>query len=217
MFWTVPEMWADQTVYVIGGGPSLLETPLDDIHRCPVIGVNNAFTLGPWVDVTFFGDLSWWERECLNVLRHPGLIVTCLPQKVFTDMKRVKQLKRDDRTLGLYTKTRDQVRWNKNSGAASINLAILLGAAKVVLLGFDFKTDKENGHREGHNWHKFHNPKAPPAQDIYTSKFLKGFRCMARDLERLNAGGWHRKVEIVNATPGSALDVFPKAELGATL
>lgn len=217
MNWTAPEMWADQTVYIIGGGASVLKTPLHPIHDRCVLGVNNAFTLGPWVDVTFFGDQAWWERECLALLRHPGLIVTCLPGKIFADMKRVKQLTRNNSLLGIHTKTQDQIRWNQNSGAASINLAILLGAAKVVLLGFDFKTDRKHGLREGHNWHDFHNQKAAPAQDIYETKFLKGFKCIARDLEKLNNGGWHRKVEILNATPGSALDVFPRVSLGEAL
>lgn len=210
-------MWAGQTVYIIGGGPSISKMALHPIHKCPVIGVNNAFTLGPWVDITFFGDQAWWERECLNLLRHPGLIVTCLPSQMFTDMKRVKQVIRNDRVLGLHTKTQNRVYWNQNSGAAAINLAILLGAAKVVLLGFDFKTDKKNGHRQGHNWHKFHNPTAAPAQDIYVNKFLKGFEAIVRDLKKLNEGGWHRQVEILNATPDSALEVFPKVTLEEVL
>lgn len=216
MIWNVPEMWADQTVYIIGGGPSVLETPLHLIHDRPVIGVNDAFTLGPWVDITFFGDDGWWNRECLNVLRYPGLIVTCLPIKIYTEMKRVKQVKRIKGHLGLHTKTRDRVKWNENSGAASINLAILLGAAKVVLLGFDFRTDKKKGFREGHNWHKRHT--SMPAQDIYKNKFFLGFKNIARDLKKLNdSGEWPRKVEVLNATPESALGVFPKVSLEDTL
>jgi uncharacterized Rossmann fold enzyme len=214
MNWIVPEMWADETVYIIGGGPSILWTPLDAIHGRPVIGVNNAFTLGPWVDIIFFGDMGWWERERLNVLRHPGIVVTCLPGDKFKDIKRVKQVPRD-KVPGLHIRTRNKVNWNENSGGAAVNLAVLLGASRIVLLGFDFKTDKERGFRQGHNWHNFHT--GGPAQDIYRSKFLKGFRQMAKDLESMNAGGWHRGVEILNATPGSALDVFPMVALEDTL
>lgn len=216
MFWKPPEMWADQTVYIIGGGPSVLRTALHRIHDRPVIGTNNAFTLGPWVDVTFFGDRKWWDDHGMDLLRHPGMIITCLPNAPFTSLSRVKQLKMERRRLGIWTKTRDTICWNQNSGAAAINLAILLGAARVVLLGFDFKTDKERGLREGHSWHEFHT--SIPQQDIYTNKFLKSMKCIKKDLVQLNESGtWPRQVEVLNATPDSALKEFPMVSLEETL
>jgi hypothetical protein len=54
--WRIPKMWKGQTVFIIGGGPSLNGTPLHLIHEHRVIGVNCAYMLGDWVDVCWFGD-----------------------------------------------------------------------------------------------------------------------------------------------------------------
>ena len=69
-FWSAPEMWRDETVFIIGGGPSLAEMDLSPIHSRPVIGVNNAYALGPWVDVIFFGDAHWWPHNKKTALAH---------------------------------------------------------------------------------------------------------------------------------------------------
>lgn len=53
---TPPKIWRGQTVFIIGGGPSINDTPLHLLHGRRVIGVNNAYLLGPWVDVCWFGD-----------------------------------------------------------------------------------------------------------------------------------------------------------------
>ena len=54
--WIPPQIWKGQTVFILGGGPSLNEANLDLIHDRRVIGVNNAYQLGSWVDVCWFGD-----------------------------------------------------------------------------------------------------------------------------------------------------------------
>ena len=54
--WHPPKMWNDKTVFVLGGGPSLNGTNLDLIRDERVIGANNAYQLGSWVDVCWFGD-----------------------------------------------------------------------------------------------------------------------------------------------------------------
>ena len=54
--WNPPQIWKDQTAFILGGGPSLKDADLDLIHDRRVIGVNNAYQLGSWVDVCWFGD-----------------------------------------------------------------------------------------------------------------------------------------------------------------
>lgn len=209
-------MWADQTVYVIGGGPSLQGMDLSIIHGKPVIGVNNAFELGPWVDVTFFGDKTWWLNNYKSLLRHPSLIVTCNAWGYYSQLLRVKRMKKNNRT-GLWTRNRGGLCWNKNSGAAAVNLALHFGAAKIVLVAFDMKVDAENG---SHNWHDSHEKwkGKTPSVDIYAKRFIPAFTRVKADLDKLNnSGNGHRRVEILNATPGSELKDFPMMELETTL
>lgn len=205
-WWTVPPIWKGGTVYIIGGGPSLLDmdlTPLHDTaHR--VIGVNNAFALGPWVDVCYFGDCRWWDRNKDELKDFPGLVVSSCNRKAPWMPRWVKQLKRNHKTIGI-THGADSISWNNNSGASAINLAVQLGAKKIVLIGFDMQV-KEGAPNKGHNWHDRHERFHTPAENIYAHRFLKSFGVLAQDLE---AAG----VECVNATPGSKLTVFPMVKL----
>jgi hypothetical protein len=89
--------------------------------------------------------------------------------------------------------------WNFNSGAAAINLAVHFGAARIVLLGFDMHFD-EKGRGNYHDRYG-RGRGAKKAFDL----FLGVFPAIAEDCER--AG-----VEVINATPGSALKVWPVVE-----
>ncbi len=96
-----------------------------------------------------------------------------------------------------------KLRHGSNSGYQAINLAVHLGAKKIILLGYDM-------HREGarDNWHDEPRPTSSP--DKYAHSMLPHFASLVRPLAE-------RGVEVVNATPGSALDAFPKATLEEVL
>ena len=67
--------------------------------------------------------------------------------------------------------------WNYNTGAVAINLALLLGAAKINLLGFDMQLGKAGNS----NWHE--NILDKPDKKVY-SKFITGFNKVANDLKK---------------------------------
>jgi len=75
---------------------------------------------------------------------------------------------------------------------------------RIVLLGFDMR--KVDGKT---NWHDDYGVPKKFQFNPY-SRFLKPFDGIAKDLNRQN-------VECVNATPDSALDVFPKLSLDEVL
>jgi len=54
--WHPPKIWNNGTVFILGGGPSLLDNNFDLIENKHVIGINNAYRLGDWVDICWFGD-----------------------------------------------------------------------------------------------------------------------------------------------------------------
>lgn len=186
-------------MFVIGGGPSLLDMDLSPIFSRRVIGVNDAFKLGNWIDVCWFSDCRWyeWNKEALKGFT--GAIASCV--NCSCDHPRVLQVQRLEGS-GIIT-TPSRVKWNKSSGASAINLAYHLGAKRVVLLGFDMKTQEGK-----HNWHENH--KHVPRTTIYQSLFLPPFEKIAQDAERLG-------LEVVNATPGTELKVFPLVDLRDTL
>lgn len=197
--WTASKLWPGQTVFIVGGGPSISEMNLHPLrgHRC--IGVNDAFKLLPFVDVTWFTDCQWykWNEEALSY--YTGLIVGA--PRCLCPHPRVLQLRRDDAS-GISINP-EVVKWNKNSGSSAINLAYHFGAKRVVLIGFDMRP--QNGR---HNWHNNH--RHTPRETIYQDLFLEPYTQIAADAERLG-------LEILNATQNSALTVFPMVILEEVL
>lgn len=91
----------------------------------------------------------------------------------------------------------------QNSGYQAINLAILAGARRVLLLGFDMQLGP--GGKE--HWFGAH----PVGTHEHTfSAMLHNFRRMARVLQKMD-------VEVINCTRGGVLDAFPRADLEQTL
>lgn len=207
-YWTPPRFWEGETVYIIGGGPSFKAMdPSLLFGRC-TIGINDAYRLGNWVKLVFFGDKGWlqlhnfdWitigDQKVPGFKKYKGLKVCC-NDFGFTDPN-IHVLRR--RSFGLHLEP-GYVGFNGNSGSAAINLAISVGASRVVLLGFDMKSADDGTP----NWH-------PKLKDHDVSpqkyrKFIRGMKIIANDAKRLCPN-----VEIVNATPGSALTVFPMVNL----
>ena len=192
-FWKIPKIWMNDTVYILGGGPSLNDTNLDLIHDRHVIGVNNAYLHGSWVDICWFGDCRWYQWHKEGLRDYPGLVVTCCTT-LAGSTKRVKVVTRGD-PRGIDRRP-DRVSWNRNSGASAINFAYHLGAKRIVLLGYDMRRVNDRT-----NWHEDH----PCPQKNPYPMFLKVFPEIKRDADKLG-------LEILNATPDSALTVFPMVD-----
>lgn len=120
--------WDGCTVFVLGTGPGLSSPLLERIRQyaaersCPVVAVESAFQAAPWADVLFFSDLEWWGQHKLEARRKAqGRIVS--PANAV-----------DPKVLSLrnqpFTSYRDP-------GADALSFVALMGARRVVLVGFD--------------------------------------------------------------------------------
>lgn len=206
--WIVPPMWKGKTAYILGGGPSLLGMDLcGDLESLlkskRVIGVNNAFKFGSWVDICWFGDGKWFDWNHKELAKYSGLKVTCNPsflteQRLFGYGVLVVGRGKSN---GIETK-KGYIAWNRTSGASAINFAYHLGVKRIVLLGFDMHSDKGN-----HNWHKEHKNRGANqlSYDPY-ERFLKPFPQIKEEADTLG-------IEILNATVESALAVFPMVNI----
>jgi hypothetical protein len=101
------------------------------------------------------------------------------------------------------------VAWNRCSGTSAINLAYHFGAARIVLLGFDMRRIERED-----NWHDEHKRMHPNttrkrtddrAQRMY-ARYMACMGAVARDAKDMG-------LEIINATPGSAITDFEFARL----
>ena len=190
--WTVPTEWRGETAVLLGGGPSLgAIDPALLRGRARIVAINDAgLVLAPWADVLLYADDRWlaWNRADLGRFRGGRLVKRCRPLVSFAAPD-VHVIERAPHRVDLS----DDPRWVAGfcSGGAAINLAYLFGARRIVLLGFDM--------RPGH-WHDRHRTASDPAN--YDRRYAAA---IARMAPRLAAAG----VDVVNATPGSALRCFP--------
>ena len=188
--WSVPCRWQGRTAFILGGGPSLAEVDVDRLQGLgPVIAVNDAGLIrAPWADVLYFsdGEQRWfgWNKDQLPLYRGP-LIVT--RQEVAAGSHDIKLL---GWAKGVALSTDPRFVAGYCGGSNAINLAFLFGASRIVLFGFDMRPG---------NWHDRHKK---PARDNYRDRFIPAIERMAVVLAM-------HSVEVVNATPGSALACFP--------
>jgi len=91
----------------------------------------------------------------------------------------------------------------RNSGYQAIQVAAQLGVSKLVLIGFDMKAVDGRSH-----WFGEHPSAGSP--DRFEKNFAPLFDQLARPMELLG-------MRVVNATPGSALRLFPREPLEEAL
>ena len=196
--WRVPRLWPDATVVCIGSGPSLTAEDVDYCRgRAKVIAINNAYQLAPWSDVLYACDGAWWDwhqgapdfggikvSSTKNAMRWPGILLLELG-----DSRGLS----DDPTMLCH---------GSNSGYQAVNLAYLLGASRIVLLGYDFQL----GPHGEHHWHGAHpNNVTPPV-----GMFLDKFPSIVEPLRE-------RGIDLVNCSAETALTCVPRRPLREVL
>jgi hypothetical protein len=222
-------MWEGGDVWILGGGPSVthqFEIPDDLVkqvfegtsspnvyspymsflHKKHVIGINVAYLIGDWIDMVFFGDHSWFVKHEVNLSKFKGLKVSCYP--THEKYPWVKNIDRDTSHPKGISNNPATVSWNCNSGSAAISVAANAGAKRIFLLGFDMKM---NGNNTTH-WHDLYGrgmvvekSRLVKMQNTF-NRHLTGFPEIAKDAKR-------RGIEIINVSPDSVIDVFPKVAL----
>lgn len=206
-YWHVPREWGGETAFIIGGGPSLTRLGHDAVlaeieGRHPVIAINNGYEIAPWADVLWWSDARWLEDNWHDLHRHRGWCKATRQRASLRGVKRrdipawmkwVRHLRcRPEAGLSLEPDTI----CGRHGGHHAINLAVLFGAKRVVLLGFDLH-EREPG---GFNWHRKH--KRPTPAHNYGSVYRA-------DLEKTAPILRKQGIEVLNANPGSALRCFP--------
>lgn len=204
-YWSPEPIFRGETIFCLASGPSLTADICERVRGRCAIAVNSSAVLAPWAAVLFFTDSGWYEPRRELVANWEGLVISMsrtakreLPDKV----KRV-QGQGDPQLLPGFSRGPHVIQQGRSSGHTAVSLAIALGAARVVLLGYDMKfvEGREHFHQEY---------KGPRDMDIYAREFIPGF------------AGWNEAaravgVEVVNATEGSALMEFPLADLDSIL
>jgi hypothetical protein len=90
---------------------------------------------------------------------------------------------------------------HRTSGAGAVMLAYLSGARRVIMLGYDCQHTGGKAHWHGDHPAKLGNANRPES-------WIKGFERAAKEVSG---------IEVINCSRATALDMFPRKELGECL
>jgi hypothetical protein len=180
--------------FILASGPSLIPQDVELVRgKGTVIAVNRTIDLAPWADILYACDLTWWRNynppdfAGKRYSIHAGEQYGC---------ETLPFAKRDG--LG-----KDRIHSANNSGYQAINLAYLLGAKAIILLGYDMQATWGRKH-----FHKDYPKHMSNATAL--NSWARYFPALARDLE---AEG----VKVINCTRETALTCFERRPLESVL
>ena len=203
------------TIACIGTGPSLTPLQIEIARRkgFTLFGCNNVHQIVPDLAVLFATNSQWWDHYWQ---RDDGPRLHPCEKWTNSDEAahkyRLNFIRGIDRR-GLSRKA-DRLHHGHSSGFCLLNLAYLMGAERVVLLGYDLKyaadysgRDRKVGSSPRHYFGEYpsallHWPKMSVKDGVHV-ELVKQYE---------SARGF---VDIVNCTPDSAIDCFPRADIDA--
>ena len=233
VIWTPEMIYSGQTVICIASGPSLTIDIVRKCAGRPIIVVNSSSLLCKEAGIEdatlFFTDSGWYDARKDLVRNWPGLVVT-MSRQAARELNAPGEPLKDGRSRVLRIKGcgdpdapprvrvapgvlpkvpgfpdlgSPEIQQGRSSGHTAVSLAIAMGAARVLLVGYDMRV--VNGREHHHSEYK-----GPRDLSIYQNEFQKAFN------------GWNEAalasgVEIFNCTPGSAVREFPFADLDEAL
>ncbi len=210
--WSVPPVWRGETIFCVASGPSSKGLALAGLRGRPVIAVNDNYRRCPWAPLLYFCDWQWWSwhrgRPAFEAF---GGLKVSLDARVAEADPRVRWLRNGDEGVpgsagrrGLCLE-RDRLKTGRNSGYQAVNLALHLGARRIVLVGYDMKPGPA-GEEHWFGQHRDLEGRPVPTSAGCMAKWAALFETMLPQLAALD-------VEVLNAGPDSAIDCFPRVRL----
>lgn len=199
LFWVADRRFEGETVFIICSGPSLSGVDLGPLRNSPIIAVNNSFRAipaGAPKAILYFCDLKWWGwyGKDADYLAWDRLIVSQEKEMRSRDVrvKIVNASGPDGLDLRPWC-----VKTGKNGGYQALNLAVNMGARRIVFFGLDMGASPDGRV----HWHKEHE--RPTPAEVFGRVMLPKFEAVAPSLEMLG-------IEVFNASEFSHLEAFPK-------
>lgn len=194
--------WSDKPIAIIASGPSTSEARLGLLaQRARVIAINNSWLLYPGADALFACDYEWWKSN-QGTPEFQGLKITSDHRAVhrWEEIKYAKRVLVDSLLVG----RKGIIGWGGNSGFQAINLAVHMGAKKIILIGFDMRIDK------GLHWHGPHKGKLTNPRTSYVDRWR-------RAIDKVYAQLCDMGISAYNCSPVSHLAAYPKVSLEVAL
>lgn len=199
--------WRGKRCFIVGGGPSLKGFDFERLRGERVIAINKAFYDVPFADIMFAMDRPLLDQLMEGKLgeNYKQAFAEFAGVKVWLDLSNYSYPADvcsipSAGEVGWTKSCREGLYHGQNSGYGALNLAMVLGADPIYLLGYDCA----KGPAGEKNYHSgYPTPGNPAALD----KFIEAFKAGAK---MLMPGRHH----IYNLNPDSALRCFPVMDIG---
>lgn len=206
----VREMNENDLFVCVATGPSIIQKNIDLLYQhkndMTVICVNDAWKLRPSDNANCFigdhlyaADPPWWKIH-IDEIRNSGFAGEMwIPlNKNVAEKHGINYVPFESKPgLGKNGK----VHSGSHSGYQAINLAYLLGARRIILLGYDMNVkDKNMVHFFGNH------PKGLRNTPNAYSKWIKNYKQLSEELSK-------EGVDVINCNKDSAIPYFEKREL----
>jgi len=186
-------LFLGETIYIVGGGPSLKDFDFELLKNKIVIAVNKAFLYLPFAQVLYWSDSSFYDTFKKEIHLFKGIKATKNPSPKNDDIINLVETGREGLEL-----EPNGIRTGGNSGYAAINVAYHLGAKKIVLMGFDGK----NGPGGNTHWHDGYGKKGA-SDEVMQRNWLPHYSSLVNALE-------DRRVKIYNTFKFSEIKEIEK-------
>jgi len=193
-----------ETVVCIGAGPSLTLEDLNLVRRAkvPTIAINNVMFSATWATVGYACDDVWWRVYHQSIQRmFRGILCTRSENTAARyGLEYVKS------RAGSGLPENGVIYHGLDGGFQAIQLALLHGAQRVVLLGYDQKNGSD-GKTHYHGDHQL------PLFNAHPRRYLERERAYTT-LARVMASDPRK---IINCTRDTAMRMFPREKLEEVL
>lgn len=197
-YWEVQPEWVGATVFIVGGGPSLLDLDLDVLDGQKIIAINTSYQVVPFADFLIFSDFRWWDHHRDKVDKFSGRIVCASRSPMDSRLLMVRR-----KVPPGLDQPNDCLPVQFTTATGAMGLAVKLGAKKLVLLGIDGRNGPsgKTHHHKPHPW------------DV-----VQGWQTKQRgDLQKMVQPLKERGIEVFLASPSDYEDLWPRVELSSLL
>lgn len=227
-FSQVQRIWETRTAVIMACGNSLTEDQVEMVRqarlqgRVGCIAINDAYLIAPFADVCYFADSEWWQWHTDGIAK-PALGLTASEVRErfasFAGQKCTVQGSGNNVVDPAVHMLRNAHHYRhgtgisldpealvtgRHSGHQALNMAILSGTPRVLLLGYDGHPGDDPAKPNFHGTHPTPTPDAAYA----------GYR---ESFERSKAEIVKTGVQVINCSPGTQINTFPKQPLAQAL
>lgn len=192
--------WTGKTVAILASGPSLASESLNALRGLPVIAINDSWRKYPDAEILYACDPPWWK--------HHGGVPEFMGEK-WSQHKGPASWPAEAAAMGIsvirsasqsgVSTDPERIHTGSNSGFQALNLAILGGARRILLLGYDMQ-------ETGGKTHWFGDHPSTLKRTSPYAVFRKAFEDAADQIASLG-------IEVINCSSQTSLMCFPKSDL----